>query len=114
MSFESIPKLSAVKLKTFGWGHISVLDWEKEKLQDVVISSRSNTIHGWLPETDDVTHAVDYKKINKRIIQLVDNKPFQLIENLTEQIYSLIQNTGPEVQEIDVQVEKAKSATICR
>ncbi|HRN48613.1 MAG TPA: dihydroneopterin aldolase [Niabella sp.] len=110
MSFESIPKLSAVKVENLRLrAYIGFLDWEKEKLQDVIISFSFKYDTRLASETDDVTHAVDYKKINKRIIQLVDNKPFQLIENLAEQIYSLIQNTGPEVQEIDVQVEKPRA-----
>mgnify|MGYP001162041081 FL=1 len=110
MSFESIPRLSTVKVENLRLrAYIGFLDWEKEKLQDVVISFSFKYDTRLASETDDVAHAVDYKKINKKIIQLVDNKSFQLIENLAEQIYSLIQSTGPEVQEIDVQVEKPRA-----
>jgi dihydroneopterin aldolase/2-amino-4-hydroxy-6-hydroxymethyldihydropteridine diphosphokinase len=110
MSFEITPKLSTVKVKNLRLrAYIGFLDWEKEKLQDIVISFSFKYDTRLASDTDDVAHAVDYKKINKRIIELVDNKSFQLIENLAEQIYSLIQSISPDIQEIDVRVEKPRA-----
>lgn len=107
MNSDSIPKLSVIKIEKLRLrAYIGFVDWEKEKLQDVVISYSFKYNSNHASGTDDVLYAVDYKKLTKKIINSVDNQSFHLIETLAELIYELIQKFSPAVQEIDVQVEK--------
>ena len=101
------PKLSEVcvenlRLRAF----IGFIDWETEKLQDVVISYSFKYDTSFATSTDEVKNAVDYKAINKEIIDFVDHKSFHLIETLAEKIFNFIQSSDAKIQEITVKVEK--------
>ena len=101
------PKLSIVRVENLRLrAFIGFFDWETKKLQDVVISYSFKYDTSLASETDDVQHAVDYKKITKAIIDFVDHKSFHLIEALAEHIYVFIQSSGAALQEINVKVEK--------
>lgn len=107
MTINSIPKLSIVSVENLRLrAYIGFIDWEKEKLQDVVVSFSFKYNARQAAATDDVTYAVDYKKFTKSIIQFVDNKSFHLIEHLAEKIYNYIIEYSPEVQDVEVKVEK--------
>lgn len=101
------PKLSIVRVENLRLrSFIGFIDWETEKLQDVIISYSFKYDTAMASKTDDVQNAVDYKKITKEIIDFVDHQSFHLIETLAEKIYLHIQTTGAAVQEITVKVEK--------
>lgn len=101
------PKLSIVRVENLRLrSYIGFIDWETEKLQDVIISYSFKYDTALASKTDDVQNAVDYKKITKGIIDFVDHKSFHLIETLADKIYSHIQNYGAALQEISVKVEK--------
>lgn len=107
MNINSIPKLSTVRVENLRLrAYIGFIDWEKIKLQDVVItySFKYNTSNAAI--SDDVVDAVNYKTLTKEIIQIVSDQSFQLIEFLAEKIYGHIQNFSPNVQDIEVQVGK--------
>lgn len=101
------PKLSIVKVENLRLrAFIGFIDWETEKLQDVIISYSFKYDTALASKTDDVQNAVDYKKITKGIIGFVDHKSFHLIEALAEKIYTYIQSSGAALQDINVKVEK--------
>ncbi|QOW10361.1 2-amino-4-hydroxy-6-hydroxymethyldihydropteridine diphosphokinase [Kaistella flava (ex Peng et al. 2021)] len=101
------PKLSIVRVENLRLrAFIGFIDWETEKLQDIIISFSFKYDTAIASKTDDVQDAVDYKKITKGIIDFVDHKSFHLIETLTDKIYNHIQESGPALQEITVKVEK--------
>ena len=101
------PKLSIVRVENLRLrAFIGFFDWETKKLQDVIISYSFKYDTALASQTDDVQHAVDYKKITKAIIDFVDHKSFHLIEALAENIYAFIQSSGAALQEINVKVEK--------
>ena len=101
------PKLSIVRVENLRLrAYIGFIDWETEKLQDIIISYSFKYDTALASQTDDVQNAVDYKKITKEIIDFVDNKSFHLIETLAERIYALIQTTSAALQDIIVKVEK--------
>ena len=107
MSPNFIPKLSTIHVENLRLrAYIGFEDWETEKLQDVVISYsfKYNTVIS--SSSDKATDAVNYKTITKEIIALVDNQSFHLIESMAEQIYNLVQGFSPEVQNVEVQVDK--------
>lgn len=86
--------------------YIGFNDWEKEKLQDLIISYAFKYNSKAATEKDNVAFAVDYKKINKKIISLIEHQKFHLIETVAEIIFNFIQHSSPFVQDIDVKVEK--------
>ncbi|MBS1571245.1 MAG: dihydroneopterin aldolase [Bacteroidetes bacterium] len=99
--------LSTVKIENLRLrSYIGFIDWEKEKLQDVVISFSFKYDTSLASETDDVQYAVDYKKLTKKIISMVDNQSFHLIEALAEKIYQFIFSYSSAIQNIEVKVEK--------
>ena len=101
------PKLSIIKVKNLRLrSYIGFIDWEKEKLQDVVISYSFKYDTSMASETDDVQYAVDYKKMTKQIISMVDNQSFHLIEALAEQVFNFILKSSSAVLDIEVTVEK--------
>ena len=101
------PKLSIVQVENLRLrAYIGFIDWETEKLQDVVISFSFKYDTALASETDEVANAVDYKKITKGIIDFVDQQSFHLIEALAEKIYTFIQKSNASLQDINVTVEK--------
>ena len=101
------PKLSIVRVENLRLrAFIGFIDWETEKLQDIIISYSFKYDTALASKTDDVQNAVDYKKITKKIIDFVDHKSFHLIETLAERIYTHIQSSGAALQDIKVKVEK--------
>lgn len=107
MNLNNLPKKSTIKVENLRLrSYIGFVDWEKEKLQDVVISYSFSYNTAMATKTDDVQYAVNYKSITKDIIKLVDNQSFHLIENLAEKIFDYIQAFSPEIENIHVKVEK--------
>ena len=101
------PKISIIKVENLRLrAFIGFMEWETEKLQDLVISYSFKYDNTLASETDDIQHAIDYKKITKEIIDFVDQKSFNLIETVAENIYNHLQNTSAKLQEINVRVEK--------
>lgn len=101
------PKLSRVNVENLRLrAYIGFIEWETEKLQDVVISFSFNYDVSLAAATDEVQYAVDYKKITKHIIEMVDHQSFHLIEALAENIYEYIVSESEKIQEVEVKVEK--------
>lgn len=101
------PKLSIVRVENLRLrAFIGFMDWETEKLQDIIISFSFKYDTALASETDEVENAVDYKNITKGIIDFVDQKSFHLIEALAEKIYTYIQSSNAGLQDIWVKVEK--------
>lgn len=77
------PKISIIKVENLRLrAFIGFMEWETEKLQDLVISYSFKYDNTLASETDDIQHAIDYKKITKEIIDFVDQKSFNLIETV--------------------------------
>lgn len=101
------PKLSKIRVEKLRLrAFIGFIEWETESLQDVVISYSFTYDTNLASKTDDVQHAVNYKKINKEIIAFVDQQSFHLIETLAEKIFNHIQSSTSAIQDISVKVEK--------
>lgn len=101
------PKLSIVRVENLRLrSFIGFINWETEKLQDVIISFSFKYDTAMASKSDDVQDAVDYKKITKGIIDFVDQQSFHLIEALANKIYNHIQIADSAIQEITVRVEK--------
>ncbi len=101
------PNLIKVKVEKLRLrSYIGFVDWEKEKLQDLIVSYSFKYDSKEATETDLVEYAVDYKKLNKIIIEQIEHQHFALIETVAELIYTKIQAHHPSIQDVEVQVEK--------
>ena len=84
---------------------IGINEFERREKQNVLIN-----VILWVDlrdasKTDDMNKAVDYREINKKIIELVENSEFFLIEKLASKIGEVcLQHEG--VMKVSVTVEK--------
>lgn len=86
--------------------YIGYQEWEKNKLQDIVISYSFKYNGARATENDNVDYAVNYKTLTKRIIALIDHQSFDLIEAMAEVIFKTIEDFDISIQEIQVCLEK--------
>ncbi|HML02533.1 MAG TPA: dihydroneopterin aldolase [Candidatus Bathyarchaeia archaeon] len=92
---------------------IGVKESERREKQDVVINIILWSDLTKATETDDIDETIDYKKINKSIIGLVENSKFFLVETLAERIAQLcLQNER--VRKVKVSVEKPGALRFAR
>lgn len=94
-------RMDSLRLRAY----IGFNDWETKKLQDLVISFSFKYNVFDAVRTDSVKYAINYKKITKTIIKMVNNQSFFLIETVAEKIWSYIKQ-NPYVMEVTVKVEK--------
>ncbi|ABK42855.1 dihydroneopterin aldolase [Magnetococcus marinus MC-1] len=92
---------------------IGILEWERTTLQDVVINC---TLHVDLRSaglSDDIADTVNYKALNKNIIQLVEGSAFFLVEAMAEAIAELCLQDR-RVKQCEVTVEKPGALRFAR
>ena len=67
-------------------GVIGINDWERKIKQDMLI----NLVLGFditkAGETDDIEYTLNYRSISKRIIQLIEETQYYLVEKLATEI----------------------------
>lgn len=80
-------------------------DWEREKKQDIVINVSMEFNPSEAILNDDVDKTLDYKKIKRNIIDLVENSSFFLLEKLTHAILETVM-ADPVVLSSKVRVDK--------
>ena len=84
---------------------IGIFDFERDRRQDVVISYRIHTDIGPAARSDAIADALDYKRVTKRVIAIVENSSFFLIESLVERVAeSLLEE--PLARRVEVHLEK--------
>ena len=81
-----IIRIENLRLRTI----IGVFDWEKEKKQDVIINIEMEFDGKKAAETDKLEDTVDYKNLNKNIIEYVEKGNFNLIEKMVSGIGEII------------------------
>ncbi|HPU98738.1 MAG TPA: dihydroneopterin aldolase [Candidatus Hydrogenedentes bacterium] len=92
---------------------VGIYPEERENLQDVIINI---TIHGDLSRpcrSDDISETIDYKRIKKAVVALVENSSFYLIERMAQAIADCC--LGFEgVERVDVTVDKPGALRFAR
>lgn len=86
--------------------YIGFKDWERQKMQDLVISYSFKYNSYASSQADDISLGVDYKVITKNIIKLIDQQKFDLIETVAQLVLEKIQEGSIAIYDIHVQVEK--------
>lgn len=69
---------------------IGINDWERETRQDVVINVELELTAGTVFNRDAIDETVDYKQLNKRIIEEVERSSFFLIEKLGDHLLMVV------------------------
>ena len=69
---------------------VGINDWERDAEQDVVVNVELELERGTVFARDTIDETVDYKKLNKRIIDEVEQSSFFLIEKLCDHLLVLV------------------------
>jgi 7,8-dihydroneopterin aldolase/epimerase/oxygenase len=69
---------------------IGIYDWERTTKQTVVLDIEMAFDINKAAETDDITFALDYKTVSKRIISFVESSQFFLVEKLIVEISNIL------------------------
>lgn len=86
-------------------GIIGINDWERQKLQDILINITITTDIGKAAETDKIEDCVNYRTISKKVISLVESKKRFTVEALASDIATMILSE-PLTESVTVRVEK--------
>lgn len=79
-------RIKNLRLRTI----IGFKKWEREKLQDVIVNIEVRVEGERAAETDSIKDSVDYKKLNKKIIEHVESSQYFLLEKLAASIFGII------------------------
>ena len=96
-----IIKIKKLRLRTI----VGTNDWEREKLQDVIINVKVEFDGSKAADTDSIDDTVNYKMIKTRIIETVEKSRFHLLEKLVSHILHVIMEDD-RVQRAEVEVDK--------
>lgn len=92
---------------------VGVNDEERRNRQDVLINITLHADTRPAGRSDDIADAVNYRTLTKRIIALVENSQFYLVEKLAAEIAALCLD-DPRVEQADVRVEKPGALRFAR
>lgn len=82
----TILEITNLRLRTI----IGFKEWERKTKQDVIINIKAGFDADLSRQTDQVDDTMDYKILTKKIIKLVEESNFNLIEKLNQKVLDLI------------------------
>ncbi len=71
---------------------IGIYDWERVTPQTVRLDLEMAWDNRGPAEGDDITRALDYKQVSKRLIQFIGASRFLLVETLAEQVAAIVRD----------------------
>jgi dihydroneopterin aldolase len=83
---------------------IGIYDWERKIRQPVVLDLEMDSDNRKPAASDDIADTLDYKAISKRLIQVVSESDFGLVETLAERCCAIV------IEEFGVQRVRLKLA----
>jgi len=86
---------------------------ERRNRQDILINIALQADTRAAGQSDDIDDAVNYRTLTKRIVALVENSQFYLVEKLAAEIATLCLD-DPRVERADVRVEKPGALRFAR
>ncbi len=84
---------------------IGTLEWERKEKQDIVLNIEISCELRKAGKSDNLEDTVDYKTLKKRIIDLMVNAKYFLIEKAAESVAELCLAT-PGVKNVKVTIDK--------
>jgi D-erythro-7,8-dihydroneopterin triphosphate epimerase len=97
----AVIKIKNLRLRTF----IGIKDEEINNKQDVVINAQIHYSAIAAAHSDDMDNALNYRTITKKIIALVENERFSLLEKLAADVLSIAAE-HPAVKYAEVEIDK--------
>lgn len=88
------------------FGRHGVLPTERELGQRFVVDLEMRLDLRMAGVSDDLTETVDYSEIYRRVREIVEGEPFDLIEAVAERIAASIHETRPGIEAVRVKVTK--------
>jgi dihydroneopterin aldolase/D-erythro-7,8-dihydroneopterin triphosphate epimerase len=92
---------------------IGIFPEEREKLQDVLINIELDCDIPNAAKSDSIEDTVNYKELNKSIIDMVEGSDFMLIETMADRIADLCFDEG-RVLRVKVSVDKPGALRFAR
>jgi len=92
---------------------IGINEEERSNRQDVLINIVLYADTRAVGVSDDINDAVNYRTITKRVIKLVEESKFYLVEKMTAAIAAICLE-DPRVEEVGVRVEKLGALRFAR
>lgn len=92
---------------------IGVFPHERKDRQDVIVNIVMECDFGAAAASDELKDTVDYKAITKKIIRMIENSEFQLIESLAQQTAQICME-NQKVSQVSVTVDKPGALRFCR
>ncbi|MCZ6828729.1 MAG: dihydroneopterin aldolase [Gammaproteobacteria bacterium] len=71
---------------------IGIYDWEQQVRQTLSIDLEMATDVAATAAANEFSTTLDYKAISDRLLELIENQHFELLESLAEQIAQLLQD----------------------
>jgi dihydroneopterin aldolase len=71
---------------------IGIYDWEQQLRQTLSIDLDMSTDVAATAAANDISLTLDYKAISDRLLGMIDNQHFELLESLAEQIALVLQD----------------------
>ena len=96
-----ILRIENLRLRTV----VGIYEWEKKIKQDIIINVEIEFDGEMAMETDDISHSVDYKELNKEIISTVENNRYNLIERICGDVSEIIMRND-KVSRTTVRIDK--------
>lgn len=69
---------------------IGIYDWEQQLRQTLSIDLEMATDVAATAAADDIAMTLDYKAISDRLLAMIENQHFELLESLAEQIAAVL------------------------
>jgi len=84
---------------------VGIYEWEQKVKQDIIINIEIEFDGREAIEKDSIEYTVDYKTITKRIIAMVEDTKYNLIERISGDVVKLIMEDN-KVRSASVKVDK--------
>ena len=97
----AVIKIKNLRLRTF----IGIKEDEINNKQDVIVNAKIHYIAQDAADTDNMDNALNYRTITKKIITLVEQQRFSLLEKLTAEVLAIAAE-HPSVRYAEVEIDK--------
>ena len=97
----AIIKIKNLRLRTY----IGIKDEEINNKQDVIVNAQIHYSATDAANTDDMDNALNYRTITKKIIALVEQQRFSLLEKLTAEVLA-VASEHSSVRYAEVEIDK--------
>jgi len=85
---------------------IGIEDWEQRERQEVHLDLELEADLTRAARTDRIEDTVNYRSVTKRVLALVEERRFALVEHLVGRVAAMVLEEFPKVQAVRIRAEK--------